>query len=55
MSMKRGDALLLAQLINTMQELLVKIEEAQRKKDSEQFERAKKEFISLSNQADALL
>lgn len=52
--MERGDVTLLAQLLGAMNEVLGKMQEAQLKKNIEQFQRAKKEMLALADQVDAL-
>ncbi len=53
--MESGDVTLLAQLLGTMNDILTKVEDARRGKEIDQFQRAKKELLALTDQVDALL
>jgi hypothetical protein len=52
--MNRADAILLAQMVKAMNDLMTKLEEAYAVKDLERFEAIKKEMLSLQKKIDSI-
>lgn len=53
--MNKNDAMLLAQIVRTMNDLARKFEEAYNSKDMEKFEAIKKEMIGLQKKIDSII
>lgn len=53
--MQKTDVILVAQIIKTMHELVVKLEQAYRARDMEKFEILKREVLAMQRKIDALL
>lgn len=53
--MKREEITVLAQLLTAMKDSVASMEEAQKNKDSEQLETAKKELLAFQKRLDELL
>jgi hypothetical protein len=53
--MKKEDIAVLAQLLTGIKDAIEKIEDAQRNKDNEQLEGAKREILNFQRQIDSLL
>ncbi|MEK6855244.1 MAG: hypothetical protein AABX73_03400 [Nanoarchaeota archaeon] len=53
--MKKEEILILAQLLTAIKDSIVKLEEAQKQKDSEQMALAKKEILNFQRQIDEIL
>ena len=53
--MEKEDITLIAQLLTAIKDALEKLEEAQKKKDIEKMNTAKKEILNFQNQIDKLI